>query len=956
MKNAFLILGILAIFQTVNGQEVITDFLYRAGDRSSYPSNFVEVNQKLFYTARTESIGNEIWVTEGGIGESYLLKDIHPGKQNGVLASFSKASVVINDTLYFIAQDGCSNGEIWKTDGTIDGTEKVTNFLNANIAALTLIGEEFYFLIKENDLLQVWKSDGSAEGTELIRGNLSIWNQPSFQGKCKNTFLFTFQPYGTNDTRVWRSDGTFEGTFPITEEIDGNGAGESGTSDLTQYIEFNDELYFVSRNYLYKTDGTLENTTTITTLHAASTRLVDYADVVEVNGKLYFSFFEIDLNRLFIWESDGTALGSKKIYDELGSRYFMTSNLLGNGSSLLFCGLNDTGGTSLMNLDLTTYSTSEIIELQSEIETPFIFIEEFDLCVLERINQDKIFCSSPIGNRQRKGWISRLSAETTSNIEALDDVVSIFNFDNSIYFSQKSDLEGIELWGSDDDHENFYLLDNVNKSKFGLNDEPLLPLNSSLIFTGHNGDIGDELWYYAGSTNLLKDIRTGPTGSNSFAFANYNNDIYFTANDSIHGFELWKTNGTASGTELVHDIVEGASSSLPLFLTAFQEQLFFIVYKDGRYHLCKSDGDNLVFLKDLGQNEFGIPFQVEEMISCGDYLYFVTDAAGEDLWISNGTEEGTYKLKDFYSCENLTDVDGKLFFTAYEAFQGEMELWSTDGTLPNTKLVKDIGTGYASEPKDLIHFNGLLFFTASTNEYGRELWKSDGTEEGTKQIMDIYTGSQGAVQDANFCVLNNYLFFSAKTSEHGFELWKTDGSELGTTIVRDINQGMESSVPAQLVAINDLIYFQAFDGQNGSELWRTDGTESGTLIVADIIPGNIGSSPFNITAVNNDVFFIAETTDMGQQIWKIPYNTISSLPETFDATEITVYPNPSIDQIHFTTDVRIGMVSIYNSNGQLIRNEKPVKNSMDVSSLPIGFYLLQFDTEVGTLSKKILKR
>lgn len=956
MKNAFLIFGILLIFQTVNGQEVITDFLYQPGDKSSYPSNFIKLNQKLFYTARTESTGNEIWVTDGVENESYLLKDINPGRKNGISGAFSKASVVINNTLYFVAQDGCSNGEIWKTDGTITGTERITDFLDYNIAALTLIGEEFYFLVKKNDLLEVWKSDGTTEGTLLIKENLPIWNVPSFQGKCKNIFLFTFQPYGTNDSRVWRSDGTSEGTFPITGEIDGNGAGPGGTSALTQYIELNDELYFVSRNYLYKTDGTLENTITIATLHPGSTRLVDYADVADVNGKLYFSFLEIDFNRLFIWESDGTVSGTKKIYDEWGSRYFMTSNLLEHDNSLLFCGVNSTGGTSLINLNLTDYSTTDILELQSEIEAPFIFREKFDLCVLERINEDKIFCSSSIGNGQRKGWISRLTAATTTHIEALNDVQNIFNFENSIYFSKETDLEGVELWRSDDDQENFYLLDNINKSKFGLNNERLLPFNSNLIFTGNNGVVGRELWTYAGSINLLKDIRTGPSSSFAFAFANYNDDIYFTANDSIHGYELWRTDGTEAGTELVHDIFEGTSSSAPVFLTSFQEQVFFIVRKDGRNHLCKSDGINLEFIKDFGQNDFGVPFEVEEMILSGGYLYFVIKAEGEDLWISNGSEEGTYKLKDFYSCENLTDVDGKLFFTAYESFQGEMELWSTDGTLPNTKIVKDIGIGYAAEPQDLINFNGFLFFTASTNEYGRELWKSDGTEGGTIQIMDINTGSQGAVPDANFCILDNSLFFSAKTSANGFELWRTDGSELGTEIVKDINPGIESSVPSQLVALNDLIYFQAFDSEHGAELWKTDGTESGTVLVADVIPGQIGSSPFKITYVNNDVFFIAETIERGQQIWKIPFNTISDVPKVFDTTEISVYPNPSLDIVHFNTDLSISKVSIYNVNRQLIRVEKPVQNSIDVSSLSPGFYVLQFAVNGKKLSKKIVKK
>ena len=933
---------------------MITEFLYKNGDKSSFPSDFVEFNQKLYFEAFTESNGREIWVTNGNENESYILKDINLGENSGIQTSFSETSVIIDNTLYFIANDGISNGEIWKTDGTNEGTEKVTTFLNSYISKLTLIDDNFYFLIKNNYSLQVWISDGTEIGTKIVKENLPIWNTPTFQGKCNNVFIFTFQPYGTNDSRVWRSDGTSDGTYPITEELDGNGAGPGGTSALTQYIEFNNELYFVSRYYLHKTDGTLENTVNIATLNAASTRLIDYADVIKTNGKLYFSFFEVDYNRLFIWESDGAETGNNKIYDEYGSKYFMTSNLLGNENSLIFCGVNDTGGTSLINLSLTDYSVNYIKELQDSIESPFIFSGYYDICILNRVNENTIFCSSPTGNYQRKGWISGLTEETTNNLEVLDNVSNIFNFESSIYFSNYSESEGNELWKSDTNHDNFYLLDNINKSKYGLNNESLQSLNSSLIFTANNGTIGNEIWNYDGTTSLLKDIRSGSSGSYSSSFVNYNNNIYFAANDGIHGYELWRTNGSESSTEIVNDIIEGPDSSSPEFLTLHKGILFFITYKDSHYHLCKLDGTNIEFIKDLGGNVRTI----EEMKSSGEYLYFVTyiHEDFEDLWISNGNEAGTYKLKDFYSCKNLTDVNGKLYFTAYELYNGETELWNTDGTEANTTIIKDIGLGYSSEPKDLINFNGLLFFTANTNESGRELWKSNGTENGTIQVTEINTGSQSSFLNANFCILNNTLFFNSRDNENGFELWKTDGTDLGTELVKDINSGIEGSFPSQLVAIKDLIYFQAFNVNYGSELWQTDGTESGTFLVADILSGDLSSSPSNITSVNDNIFFIAETTETGRQIWKIQYNTLSSVTDYFSETEITVHPNPSIDIIHFDTDSKIGSISIYNSNGQLISIEKSVNNSINIAQLPSGLYIIRFNIGGKTINKKIIKK
>jgi len=966
MKNTLLTLGLLLFYSVLNGQDVITDFLQTERDKNSYPTNFVEFNDNFYFVATTESEGREVWFSNGNEDETHLLKDINPGNNSGIQNSFIKASVIINNTLYFIANDGESNGEIWKTDGTTDGTEKVTDFLNSNIYNLTLVGANFYFLIQNDYSLQVWLSDGTSAGTRMVKENLPIWNAPSFQGKCNNTFIFTFQPYGSNDSRVWRSDGTSDGTYPITEEIDGNGAGLGGSSDLTQYIEYNDELYFVIRSGrifgysksvgIMKTDGTLENTVPIKALHAGSLRLIDFADVICANGKLYFSFLEVDYNRLFIWESDGTELGSSVIYDEWGTNYFMTSNLIAYNDHLIFCGVNNTGGTSLIKLNLIDYSLNHLKELQETSEPPFIFSSYYDICNIQIINEHKIFCSSPKTRYQRKGWISDLQEENINNIEVLDNVTSIFSYKESIYFSKYTSLEGAELWKSDTNHESFYLLDNINKSKYGLINMPLLSLNSKLVFTADNGLLGDELWCYDGTVNLLKDIRKGIYGSYPNSFVYNNSEIFFVASDTIHGAEIWKTNGTELGTVIAHDIIEGPNSAYPKFLTSHKGIVYFVAYKDEHYHLCKYDEGNVEFIKDLGENEYGVGFCVEEMISAGDYLYFVTSGAGDDLWVSDGTGIGTYKIKDFISCNNLTNVEGKLFCTASEMYIGEIELWKSDGTKINTQLVKDIGLGYSSEPKDLINFNGMLFFTAISNESGRELWKSDGTDDGTVEVADINKGIESSIIDANFCVLNNTLFFSARNNEDGIELWKTDGSEIGTKMVKDINSGLGSSFPSELVALNDLVYFQAFDADHGSELWKTDGTEEGTLLVADIVSGYQSSSPSNILLVDENVFFIAETDNMGRQIWNITYNTVSSIPELLSKTEITIYPNPCYDFVNFTTDSIIENVSIYNSNGKLVSVGKVVNGRVDISKLPIGIYLLRIKTNGKITVKKVIKK
>ncbi|NQT14083.1 MAG: hypothetical protein HQ582_15120, partial [Planctomycetes bacterium] len=242
---------------------------------------------------------------------------------------------------------------------------------------------------------------------------------------------------------------------------------------------------------------------------------------------------------------------------------------------------------------------------------------------------------------------------------------------------------------------------------------------------------------------------------------------FFVAEDTTHGRELWKTDGTPQGTTLVEDINSGTSSSDPSNLVEYNGELYFVA----------DDGTN-----------------------------------GEELWKSDGTEAGTVLVKDINSGSgyqypygdgplqsfprDLTVVNGKLFFSAEDADHGS-ELWMSDGTGAGTVLVKDIVTGThtddygtypnSSNPQNLTDVNGTLFFTADDGETGRELWKSNGTASGTVLVKDIVTGTHtddygtypNASNPQNLTDVNGTLFFTADDGDTGRELWKSNGTASG---------------------------------------------------------------------------------------------------------------------------------------------------------------------------------
>ena len=380
---------------------------------------------------------------------------------------------------------------------------------------------------------------------------------------------------------------------------------------------------------------------------------------------------------------------------------------------------------------------------------------------------------------------------------------------------------------------------------------------------------------------LVADLFVGAGGSNPSHFANVNGTLFFSANDGVNGIELWKSDGTSTGTKLVKDIRSGSLASSPSYLTNVNGTLFFSA-NDGvnGIELWKSDGTSAgtTLVKDIrggtGNSSPYFPTNVN-----GTLFFSANDGAtGFELWKSDGTSAGTTLVKDIRSGTSssyplsLTNVNGKLFFSDSDGVNG-FELWQSDGTSTGTTLVKDIRSGIdSSSPYYLTNVNGKLFFSASDSVNGTELWQSDGTSAGTTLVKDILSGTSSSYP-LSLTNVNGKLFFSASDSVNGFELWQSDGTSTGTTLVKDIRSGNSGSAPRSLTNVNGKLFFTAIDGVSGFELWKSDGTSAGTTLVKDIRSGISSSSPASLTNVNGTLFFSAADGTNGIELWSMLVNS-----------------------------------------------------------------------------------
>ena len=213
--------------------------------------------------------------------------------------------------------------------------------------------------------------------------------------------------------------------------------------------------------------------------------------------------------------------------------------------------------------------------------------------------------------------------------------------------------------------------------------------------------------------------------------------VYFAGNDGVNGYGLYKSDGTANGTE---------------FITSPVYQMF-------------------------------------DLVATNDTLYFQGTSTGQTadmaLYKSDGTANGTVMLKNIacpdWTCR-LTPAGDKLFFSNDDGSTGD-ELWISDGTVNGTVMVKDIAptgatggsypfhTGTSVTPDPAV-IGDTVFFKAYINgsyPYEWGLWKSDGTEAGTVLVSNMCcTGGSAPI------VYGDSIFFSSE----GLGIFRSDGTLL----------------------------------------------------------------------------------------------------------------------------------------------------------------------------------
>ena len=424
------------------------------------------------------------------------------------------------------------------------------------------------------------------------------------------------------------------------------------------------------------------------------------------------------------------------------------------------------------------------------------------------------------------------------------------------------------------------------------------------LFTLTTEDYGSEFFVSDGSllgTNLLADICPGTCSSSPSFFAETANRVLFKADDGTHGLELWATDGTESGTELLNDF-DILGQSTFRWLGSLNGEVYFMAEDyENRNSLWKTDGTasntSMVYnFSSTNYNATSTGFAAFGYMELGGYLYFIgsNDTTNKAIWRTNGSTVGTELFFDAnpggaayatYSGNNATHF----MFKADTGAIGQ-EPFISDGTESGTFLLGDLynGTGDSFLSSTMFFDHGVYFKARDSSGYSLFEWNSTTNSTARKLFWESgMTNSYEMHSPSYITEFKNQSIFKASINGTDNFFFVNDSGEL----IKVFNGSMPFKLMTYKGKFGDsyLIFSARPNGgySSGYEPWVFDGTENGTMLLVDShLSGN--GYPTDVVTSGNSIFF--RSADKAYISNGTPSGTIE-LGNFNSTTKLGVLPN-----------------------------------------------------------------
>ncbi|HEV7668583.1 MAG TPA: hypothetical protein VGS22_08675 [Thermoanaerobaculia bacterium] len=589
-----------------------------AGDRASFPGDFVTAGNRIYFTALDEAGHRVLWKTDGST------RGTVPVRAAGLARGLGRAEIVsaVGSRLYFAANDGAQGLELWRTEGTPESTVRIIDLspgpADTQFSYATPRGRQLFFTAMPSGAASygLYVTEGTAESTVRladsdspvalgIGGLVFFVGHPGGQarglgvtdGTVAGTRVFGLaRPVRSSDPRqltatpgglvfsvggpeaggeIWRTGGNGQDTEPLP------GVASGTFPEARLYPGIGGAFYYIfDEDRLGWTDGL----TSREILPPGS--IGNPVGLTERDGRAIFLARRPTGGgeEVWVWGSDGTPEGTTAVVratnvfapfpfsfriwtaepDEGGLRY-LVQDIPGAFPDFL---------SNLSETDGTAAGTRGLVRIP--VPTKFVV---HDLVAAGR----NVFALFDDRSQRQALWASDGTAEGTRAVltgpgrERISIFEGLVAAGDQVFFPVDTAATGVELWASDGTREGTRRVMDLAPGATSSYPSDFAALGDRLLFSADDGEHGRELWITDGTPSGTRrlEIRPGPQGSYPQAIRTIGDRAVFAADDGAHGLEIWTTDGTPEGTRLAADVQRGPKGSSPRGFEIFGDELFF---------------------------------------------------------------------------------------------------------------------------------------------------------------------------------------------------------------------------------------------------------------------------------------------------------------------------------------------------------------------------------------------
>lgn len=824
-----------------------------------------------------------VWLVTSAVAQQLAL-DVNQGPYTGLLA-YSSLQFGSSDGARAVfdgwSQDGGT--EPWITDGTIAGTLLLRDLVpgpdHSGPEPIQWVGNRLLLSRRGFNLTRgnLWVTDGTPAGT------VPLTNVPTSPGSFRGLGVLQGKAI-FGGMELWTSDLTAAGTTQI--------ATCRAVGTYVQSATLGSRIVFsgdgdTARVEPWVTDGTAAGTLRLADVHPTASSGPDW--FTTFGNEVYFLATGA-AGTAELWRTDGTPAGTQRVFSTPFPRTSLTTErLVRAGSSLLAIvggNLWRSDGTSAGTAQLLVAGTNTARTLLSDGTTAFAlygsqlwrsdgtvagtqFVTDLGALVL------------PPRNVNFRSFVHQGQLRLAS-FSYSSDITTVIASDGTAAGTTTADVAGVTV-GNPLRIGNRMLLPgrsilNSGAPRLAISDGTPAGTQTLWVATANGGNSpnksvtmdgvlytflddgvhGLELWRTDGTssgTQMLADIHAGhDSGITGYSeLVALDGLVYFTAQSPATGMALWRTDGSAAGTTLVYDSygIYGAPGQLQ---TDGHELYFTDIDPTNQFTtVLRTDGTPQGTTAVPGVN---VTFQPSFGVLDGVILHA---RLAQGLWRTDGTPGGTFALPGPLPVGS-TRLGDRLVYLGNET---NVPLWTSDGTVAGTRMLLATAGGTVNSGSLRPWRGGLARLS------GTELLFTDGTPGGTT-ITQLPLPSD----PRSYAFAEHQLYVVAEDAAHGRELWKSDGTAAGTVRVTDLASGFQNGVASVFATpLGDRVLLSASNGLDGLEPYVSDGTAAGTVRLADLSP--LGSSnPQFLGLAGDRVFYLADDGTTGPEPGSLPIAAI----------------------------------------------------------------------------------